>query len=158
MPIHRTGNMWNEINKYDLFCITTNGTIRKDGCLVMGRGIAFEAISRFPDVQRLAGAEILEFNACRAKRGDPPRPYGFLVLRNYEPSVGLFQVKYNWWEQADVKLISLATLKLSRLAVDFPGMKIALNFPGIGNGKLSEDVVRPIIDSLPENVEVWKRG
>lgn len=158
MPTYRTGNMWNEINKYDLFCITTNGTIRKDGCLVMGRGIAFEATSRFSNIQRLAGEKICEFNICHAKRGDPSKPYGLLILRNYEPSVGLFQVKYNWWEQADLKLIILATLKLKSLALGYPGMKIALNFPGIGNGKLSEDVVRPIIDLLPESIEVWKRG
>lgn len=157
MAVFCQGNMWNRRDQVDLFCITTNGTLRRDGKLVMGRGIAFEAISQFPEIQKTAGEAIRTFNEARIKRGDPPSPYGLVTLRKYEPFVGLFQVKYNWWEQADVNLIKFSAQKLHQFAVDNPHKIIVLNFPGIGNGKLSEETVRPIVETLPGNVEIWKR-
>jgi hypothetical protein len=42
------GNMWSAYPQADLFLITTNSTLKNDGCLVMGKGIALEAAQRFP--------------------------------------------------------------------------------------------------------------
>lgn len=43
MPQFRPGNMWTAYAAADLFLISTNSTIRQDGALVMGRGIARQA-------------------------------------------------------------------------------------------------------------------
>ena len=152
-PIYKIGNMWDKLSECDLFCITTNGTLRGDGKLVMGRGIAFQSIKHFPSIQSVAGHHIRQFNETHKTA---PIPYGLLILKEFEPSIGLFQVKYNWWEPAQCKLIEWSTSKLRQLALDHPTKKIMLNFPGIGNGKLTQAEVRPIIDGLPSNVEVWK--
>jgi len=37
------GNIWNYYNKGNWIVITTNGTIKKNGEAVMGRGVALEA-------------------------------------------------------------------------------------------------------------------
>ena len=44
------GDMWSVFGKTDLFCITTNSFIRRDGQLVMGRGIALAAKKRVPHI------------------------------------------------------------------------------------------------------------
>ena len=38
MPYFQRGDMWTAFATADLFLITTNSTIRKDGALVMERG------------------------------------------------------------------------------------------------------------------------
>ena len=40
MPHFQRGDLWTAFAPTNLFLITTNSTIRKDGALVMGRGIA----------------------------------------------------------------------------------------------------------------------
>ncbi len=55
MPQFRLGNMWTAYEPADLFLITTNSTIRRDGALVMGRGIARQAKERFPDLDVTLG-------------------------------------------------------------------------------------------------------
>lgn len=39
------GNIWTY--GADIIVITTNGTVRKDGACVMGRGVAQQALKRF---------------------------------------------------------------------------------------------------------------
>ena len=40
MPIFKTGNMWTAFDETALFLLTTNSTVKRNGALVMGRGIA----------------------------------------------------------------------------------------------------------------------
>lgn len=40
--------MWTAYDDADLFLITTNSTLKKNGVLVMGRGIARQACDRCP--------------------------------------------------------------------------------------------------------------
>lgn len=62
MPEFRRGDMWTAYEPADLFLITTNSTIRPDGALVMGRGIARQARDRFPGLAEVLGQHIL--NIC----------------------------------------------------------------------------------------------
>ena len=41
--------------QFDVLFITTNGTIKKDGKAVMGRGIAAEAKSKYPSIPSKLG-------------------------------------------------------------------------------------------------------
>jgi len=45
---------------------------------------------------------------------------------------------------------------LAEWAIAHPDCRIDLNFPGIGNGRLSPDQVLPLIKQLPDNVHVWR--
>ena len=149
------GNMWRVWDKADLFLITTNSTVRDDGRLVMGRGIAKEACSRFSqfDIAMQFGQWILRF--C------PDRPYGLIVsplwTSNSARKLGCFQVKHHWSEPASLELIQLSTNQLIHLAQHYPDKQMHLNFPGVGNGKLTTKEVLPIISALPNNVTVWQR-
>jgi hypothetical protein len=43
MPTFKIGDMWSAYDNIDLFLITTNVTIKRNGALVMSRGIARQA-------------------------------------------------------------------------------------------------------------------
>jgi hypothetical protein len=77
----------------------------------------------------------------------------------YEPMfgkqrVGFFMVKQHWNDPAHIPTIMRSTAELIEIASQY--VKIDLNFPGIGNGKLKREDVLPIIEQLPDNVHVWE--
>lgn len=156
------GNMWDVFNDTDNFLITTNSFVKGNGCLVMGRGIAYEASQKFPSLPKDAGGVILEHGPN----------YHVLPLGNYElngaigfksknksdsTQLWLFQVKRHWKEDASLKLIEIAASQLRELANLYPYEWFDLNFPGIGFGRLKEEDVLPIIEPLPDNVRVWRK-
>ena len=165
----RTGNLWH--SSADVIVVTGNATVRSDGCLVMGRGAAAEAKCRLPDCPGWFGSEIV---SRRKFYDEASYPYGILqyVLdskqqaeyqkrwRSVPPSVlGLFQVKRRWQDDADVELIEYSVKAMTAVVwTDWQGKKVAMNFPGIGNGRLSREDVLPLVERLPTGVEVWERG
>ncbi len=145
--IYEVGDMWSAWEISDLFLITTNGSFSASGKLVMGRGMARQARDRFPGLDR-ALAKTLR---------TPGRRYGLLVSPPWpEAKLGLFQVKLRYWEDADPELIRLSTEMLQAWLKQHPDQRVDLNFPGIGNGKLSIAEVQPIISVLPRNVHIWQ--
>jgi hypothetical protein len=158
VPTFTTGNMWDTYSTTDLFVITTNSFITAerfghDERLVMGRGIALEARNRFPDIDRRLAKLI------KSKCGHLGRYY--LVI---DPAthIAAFQVKQDWRNPADTALILGSTNALIRWlavgATDAGTLRVALNFPGIGNGRLSRADVLPCLSSLPANVTIWEKG
>lgn len=143
MPTYRTGDMWSAFDEADHFLITTNAITRRDGALVMGRGIAQQARDRFPGLDLKAGAAVRN----SATNGF----YGVILGRK----IGLFQVKHHWKEQARLDFIQASTQMLSDFAQEHPNRTYHLNFPGIGNGGLPYDSVAPLLSMLPDNVHVW---
>lgn len=168
--ILRTGDMWTDSHA-DVILVTGNATVNAAGRLVMGRGAAAEAAVRFPGCAKVFGGELLKI------RQQPPsaslnfklspadlvemgsRPYGVLIHpTQFDPMLGVFQVKNDWAKPAVPKLIYISVDQLSDLAeTEWVGMRIALNFPGIGNGRLRREVVLPLIQGLPDNVSVWEK-
>lgn len=148
------GNLWDSTD--DVILVTTNATIRKDGALVMGRGVAKEAKEKFPFLPGVLGDQINRYYWDTKK-------YGVLIthitLNNFDKWIGAFQVKYNWWEKADLDLIAFSTSRLIDFMEheDFMGMKISMNFPGIGNGGLDVHRVLPVISVLPDSVTLYMK-
>lgn len=143
------GNMWNAFSKTDLFLVTTNPIVRKDGAVVMGRGIAKEMIDRYPDFAYDFGTLLHHFNMhCLFT---PPVAY---VGTYNGTDCGYFMVKDHWANAADTEIITRSTEWLYRWTKNRG--RIDLNFPGIGNGKLKREDVLPIIEQLPDNVHVWE--
>lgn len=144
------GNMWSVFTSVDLFCITTNSIIRKDGELVMGRGIAQQARNKFPGLGLALGTAISE-------AGMNSKIYGLLLSPNWPvKKLAAFQVKVNWQAKADLDIVKESAKALGHWAKTNPDKTIALNFPGIGNGRLDYDDVLEIVKHLPDNVTLWK--
>lgn len=146
-----TGDLWSEIKTADVVLVTTNAIINKQGRLVMGRGAALEAATRYP---------ALSFELAEKIKLYGNKPYGVIVLRPYAhgANLGIFQVKYHFKDNADLFLITNSAKKLGIIAEAFPDMRFAMNYPGIGYGRLKVSDVEPILTShLPDNVFVYKK-
>ena len=142
MPIFREGNLFKEDGcKF----ITANSYLTKDLRLVMGRGAAQELKTIFPGIDKIFGNII--HNTCGH--------LGLYGLIKHD-LCGIFQVKYNFMDKADLELIKFSIYLLTVEAGNI-GQIIHLNYPGIGYGKLSKEVIRPLLDILPDNVHVWER-
>lgn len=148
--ISRWGNMWNEYDYADLFLITTNSTIKRDGRLVMGRGMAKQARDKFPGLDMELGL------AIREAYGNLGRYHLLISPKWPAKKIGALQVKTHYSLPADITLIEESISVLNRWAREHPGTSIHLNFPGIGNGRLSVERVLPVVHSLPNSVSVWR--
>ncbi len=138
------GNMWDVFGKTDLFLITTNPIIRKDGAVVMGRGIAKQAKDRFPR---------LPYDFACTLRNMPDMNID--EFGKYDGQVvGYFMVKRHWREAADLDIIAESCRQLASCAHMWT--RVDLNFPGIGNGKLKREDVLPLLQQLPDHVHVWE--
>ena len=126
------GNLWTYPNA-DVRVITTNGTVKKDGTCVMGRGCALEAKQRYPEMPLKLGRKIRE-------QGNRV----FLLLD--DPVILSFPVKHHWFERADINLIH-DSANMLRLGVDYhPGVRVVvMPRPGCGNGGLRWEDVKPIL-------------
>lgn len=166
---YKTGNLMDVSNwtLYNEVYVTANSTIRNDGCLVMGRGIAAQLKELYPTFPRRA-AKALQRGLYKE-----PYKYGILtpteinaqkctVVHHNKPSrdwsFGLFQVKNHFRAPGSTRLIEWASILLARECTQHPSSTYALNYPGIGFGHLLKSIVQPILDkhfkSVP-NLTIW---
>jgi len=141
--------MWDAFGK-GIFMITTNPVRRKDGAVVMGRGIALEAKKRFPNLPYDFGEQLEKFPHLNS--------VGYIGTYDGAP-IYYFMVKDHWREPASLEII-----ERSVAAIDYwfwisdTNDRVDLNFPGIGNGKLKREDVLPLLENLPDNFHVWEYG
>lgn len=138
------GNIWYYYSIGSWVAIPTNGTVKKNGEAVMGRGLASQAKSRVPVLQTSLGDHL----SLLGNRVHCFRRFRLITL----------PVKHNWWEKADpslivrslVELVSLVdTGKLSYYQDTFlADIRVPIFLPrlGCGNGQLDWKDVKPILE------------
>jgi hypothetical protein len=136
-----TGNLWTY--PADVRVITTNGTVKKNGECVMGRGCAAEAKRAIPGIALALGRKIQNLG----------NRVFFLGNLSLDPIVHLysFPVKHNWYEKADIALIEQSAYELMKElsdGYDDPEVTIVLPRPGCGNGGLKWEDVRPVLEPI----------
>lgn len=143
------GDLWEYYDKPNhIICITTNGTVKKNGCGVMGRGCAKELLERVPDADILLGSHLQSFG----------NNIGILCVDDQKQiRVIVFPVKHNWWEKADLTLIRKSAEQLNLIAITRADEAYILPRPGCGNGHLNWGEVKPLLEDLPDNVLVITR-
>ncbi len=139
------GDMWTAWAKTDHFIFTGNSFVKRNGALVMGRGIARTVRDKWLGVD-------MELGSAVNQAKDDDGYYGVILGRK----LGVFQVKYFWGHDAEIDLIAASARALSEIAVSKPHERFDMNFPGIGNGKLDYETVLPVLGVMPDNVHVWK--
>jgi len=122
------GNLWKFHTPANWIAITTNGSIRKDGACVMGRGVALQAKKRYGTLPYELGNKI--------------RDTGNNVYTFKDYGILTFPVKHKWFEKADLELIERSAKQLLYV-VDRP---IYLPMVGCGNGHLLWRDVRPVLE------------
>ena len=130
------GDLWTYPNA-DARVITTNGTVKKNGECVMGRGCASEAATRWPEIPKMLG----DWITAQGNR---------VVLLTETPDgkpLYTFPVKHHWTEKADIDLIRHSA---EDLAACVGNVTVVMPRPGCGNGRLKWDdvklVLTPILD------------
>lgn len=137
------GNIWDQ--KATVLCITTNGIIRNDGALVMGRGVAKQCVNRNPGIN-------FQFGGLVKANGNHFQLTG---LYDQFRELALFPVKVDWRKPAYLTLIEQSAARLSVCASNNQDSIFILPRPGCGNGGLLwEDVKPKIVNLLPDNVYV----
>ncbi len=129
------GDIWTFYNKGYWIVITTNGTVKKNGKAVMGRGVALQAKKRFPELPEIIGTHI------RYDRSKVDFLFSHRIIS--------FPVKNNWWEKGSLILIERSCNEMLNLLTYEPYREIKevyLVRPGCGNGQLNWEDVRPILE------------
>lgn len=141
--------LWLQAGSKGVVCITTNGIVKADGKLVMGKGVALEATVFILDIARLLGSHV------RAKGNVP------LFHRELNsPGWMSFPTKNHWKDPSSIELIRESTVCLLGAAHLCPGLSFFLPRPGCGNGQRDwEGEIKPLLESvkLPDNVVVVSR-
>lgn len=130
--IEITADIWEEAAKRNAYVVVpTNGYVKKNGCAVMGRGLAKQASDKHPALAGALGRRITRF--------------GNVVQLFPDIKVIAFPVKHHWSETADVNLINESARKLSVLAVGITNT-ILIPRVGCGNGRLPWFTVKPVLE------------
>lgn len=137
------GNLFNNLDNYDYACFTANSTIKADGSLVMGAGSAKVVRDKFPGSDVQFGKLITHFSE-------------FNLMHLPNTKIVALQTKIDWKEDSPLGVIENSINALRDYALKYPQVRLATVFPGINNGNRSEDELYDLINTLPDNVDVWK--
>lgn len=139
------GNLWEYYYKGYPVCITTNGTVRANGELVMGAGCALEAKKIKPNLPLLLGKYVKE-------KGNFPYALYFDFLDFLSPGriIVSFPVKENWYDgYARLELIEQSANILAEMVKKRKWEMVVIPRPGCGLGKLNwEREVRPLLEKI----------
>lgn len=135
-----TGDLWSFHMPYShRLIIPTNGFIKRDGSNVMGKGLAWDAKTRYRHLPMALGRHL-------QLHGNVPVEF---------PKEGLitFPVKYNWFDEADLGLIELSCglLRSHMKHSNWARYNIFMPRVGCGNGGLKWQDVKPIIEATFED-------
>jgi len=125
------GDIWDRWTVGNLIVIPTNGFINKNGKAVMGKGLAYDAKTKFPTLPISLGASL--------------KAMGNHVFVWKKFGLITFPVKHNWWEIADLNLIEQSAKELASIKFDDKEYPIYIPLVGCGNGELNEKDVIPIL-------------
>lgn len=121
----------------EAICITTNGTVKKDGCAVMGRGVALVAKTKWDGLDLILGNQLAVF-------GNHVAPLKWDGTSN--KCIVNFPVKDAWFNDAKMDLIKQSCDELVSLATIQEWKVVVLPRPGCGNGNLKWEDVKPEIE------------
>lgn len=139
------GNLWDFWEAGYWIAITTNGTVKNNGCAVMGRGVARDCANKIPEMRRMLGEQL--------------KAHGNHVFMFQEPIRAFtFPVKYGWFETASPALIQRSALELVNAVNSYQIPEVFLPRPGCGNGGLNWNQVRPLLEGVLDHrfTVVWR--
>lgn len=131
--IERQGDIWT--SGADVICITTNGVLKRNGELVMGKGIALEAIQKFPTLGKLLGHHV----KCN---GNIPTVIDFGDVK-----IASFPTKHHWKFNSDIQLIEESAILLKNI-LPFDVKHVAMSRVGCGNGNLDWNDVKKVLEPI----------
>ncbi len=135
--IEIAGNLLTVHERGHCIVVPTNGTVKRDGACVMGRGIALEIKKKHPSLAFWLGN-------CISRGGNQ-------LYHNEEYNIITFPVKHKWQEDASLDLIRNSSSQLLALWKTKRLDEVYLPRVGCGNGNRDWQEVKPILDSYLES-------
>ena len=169
-------NIWN-YGENCIICIPTNGFVKKNGCGVMGRGLAKECLNIFPGIDKKLGEGIITngnipFELAENKiYSFPVKPNSDFIFeeKDYDKIISGHRNKiqnmsryYNsvttipgWMCKARLDIIESSAKKLLELFIEKNLQKFfVLPKVGCGNGELNWMDVEPILDKYLNDIAI----
>lgn len=138
-----------EVFDQPIVVVTTNGYVKPDGTLAMGKGIAAEVKKRFPSIEYKLGGLVVEYgNKC------------FIIMNYYVGKIVIsFPTKHHWLQKSDIKLIEKSCIELVEICTHYNLRDVYLPRPGCSNGGLDwhKEVKSVVSKILDDNFIVYKR-
>jgi hypothetical protein len=144
--IHKLLNYSQPWSLPNIYLFTGNPVIKNNGAIVMGRGAAKQVRDSYPGVDLAFGIKLIE---------KPLAPLVWVTLFS-QMHLGWFKVKYHWRDDAELSVIAESSIQLGTIAIQRPQYTFHMNYPGIGNGNLRLDDVQNVLNTLPDNVWIYK--
>jgi len=175
-------DLWSYIGKVDAIFITTNMAAKNNGNAVMGRGCAFEAATRWPNIPNVLGRYLMQGNhfpvpLWRIGPTDvagqlptqlwsfPVKDKGFvpqtpeelnsLVTTQQVPRMSVGKFVPSWARKASLELIADSARYIQALDIK----SAVLPRPGCGAGELDWDTVSETLHSILDDrftCTTWK--
>lgn len=125
------GDIWEHADLGCVVAVTTNGSLTRDGRAVVGRGVARQALARFPLIAEKLGRML-------AERGSHVFDLGNCIVS--------FPVEETAWSLPDLRIIARSAQELRQLADRSGWQQIVVPRPGCGGGGLAWKDVRPLLE------------
>jgi len=140
------------LSKADAICFTSNGSIKKNGALIMGAGVAKQFRDRFPGMDITAGQKV-------KKNGNRCQVIETFKIEKRFLSVLAFPTKHSPWEDSDIELIRKSAQQIVEIADANSWKKVLIPAPGVNNGNLRWVDVRPVLEEILDDrftICFWK--
>lgn len=160
-------NIWDMYDEGEAVCITTNGFVNRSGQAIMGRGVAAQAVKRFPTLKTKMGRYIMD-------NGNVVQKIALRIVSfPVKPQLGICNedktnvvkhmrhkfIRYDWvpgWAMmADLNLIEWSLWQLMNLHDAGMFKRIYLPKPGCGAGGLKWEAVRPYCERYSGGGKDW---
>lgn len=125
-----SGDIWDFVGRATI-CVTTNGSLTKDGRAVLGRGCARQAGEHFPDLATRLGCLLQQ-------HGNHVHLLGNGLVS--------FPVEETAWSLPDLRIIQRSACELRELAESEQWSRVVVPRPGCGFGGLDWSTVRPQLE------------
>lgn len=158
-----TGDFWvlYQARKAGIFCIPTNGAVKSNGHAVMGRGLAEQALDRFPDIAGRLGEQLhtmgnrVQFIHERLL-AFPTKPVD--GVSTHDNVVSYLRKRFppgrmvpGWALLADLDLIARSLRQLVYMHDRLGWDDVYLPRPGCGAGELDWHAqVKPLCEPFPD--------
>ena len=124
------GDIWQQ---QGVKCIPTNGVVKANGELVMGAGLALQAMKRYPGLPRDAGLAI--------------KLYGNKVFYFSQYQLITVPTKQHYSQNSTVELISESLDDLIKVVTVYNLKSVYVPLLGCGLGGLDENLIIPLMHS-----------
>lgn len=143
------GDIFSYVGKADCICITTNGTIKSNGELVMGAGVAKQFYDKYNSTHHIAKklAKLLYGGEPNLRKMHVVHSNHNLCYRaipaehNFGTHVVSFPTKNHFQDKGDLELIKRSARRMVDFANEYDLNSIIIPSPGTGCGQLNEEDV-----------------